>query len=336
MADAAPLMRGSRPQVVPVTVRDEVHKLVAGSQPDTTRRRHRGSPPTIIAGRFIPGGVLLGVPFVLGGVLLLLAAAGLISIGEIGDWPRAMVVLLALPFLAAGLGLIGFTYLGLRNARRIREGELRHPGQAWYADYPWDETGTDDGRLRRAAGTCLVALCLTAFLAPFNLFMFANAGPLLVIVLPAFDLVLLCLCGASAICLVRLLRFGSSRVWFGRFPFFLGRNLEVRFLGPRSLARAGNLTFTLRCIIGEPEETSQGRHRTALYQVYADSCSLAMNAPGMVSRLSIDLLFPLPEGDYQTCLSGGPLRYWELHVKADQPASTFQATFLVPVYAARP
>jgi hypothetical protein len=322
--------------VVPTAMSERVYKLVGGSEIDTTRRRHQGSAPTIWAGRFVPGGgALIGAPFALGGMLMLLVAAGVISGDEFDDWPPVMLVIFALPFLTVGLGLICSEYFGQRNTRRMKERQLRYPGKVWCTDYPWNETGTDDGNLRQAVGTCLTALFLTIFLTPFNLMVFADPNPLFILGIVLFDVLLLCIYGASVICWVRLMRFGRSRIRFGRFPFFLGHTLEVTFLGPRSLVRAGNLIFTLRCIIGEREEDSRGRSRTALYQIYADSCSLAPSADSLGSHFTIDLAFPLPEEDYQTCLRGGPLRFWELHVKADPGVFPFQATFLVPVYTER-
>jgi hypothetical protein len=128
---------------------------------------------------------------------------------------------------------------------------------------------------------------------------------------------------------------GRIRIRFGRFPFLLGQTLQVRFLGPRLLARAESLTFTLRCIVAEVEQDDQGRPQRALHQIYADSRSLSPDGHAIGARVSLDLAFPLPRGDYQTCLGIVPLRYWELHVQAGPPLSAYRATFLVPVYAER-
>ena len=183
---------------------------------------------------------------------------------------------------------------------------------------------------------------LALFLAPFNALAFFGELPWwgrlgFGTVSGVFDLLAAYVLYRFGRALVQLLRYGSGGLRYGRFPFFLGEDLDVTLRPPGALPD-GPLRATLRCVLERYENRgtrSRPSPTAVCYELYADE-KMATVPPGVAGRaLGVVLSFRLPEDRPSTDLAEPPLTYWELEVRGEGPGVDYEVTFLVPVYSHR-
>jgi hypothetical protein len=270
------------------------------------------------------GALLLSLPFILvGGIFAALGFGGVQLEGA--NAPMWVIGAFGFAFLLAGLVLFA-------NALRSRRAAARRRALAdappWQRDLPWDRKGTKDRAGPRVANAFLGSFFLAVFLVPFNWWAFLSGkGPLPVEVLVGlFDLIALLVLGNACYRLAQLLKYGSSRLGFRDFPFFLGERLEVVF-APN---RFDEVRFTLRCV-EERYERSGESTSLVCYELHRDERTLL---PGTLEP-EVAVAFDLPdEPDLANRLGEMPVRYWELAIDAEAPGVDFETSFVLPVYAA--
>jgi len=287
---------------------------------------------------------LIGLPFLLAGVFVVLVAANVIPVPDESFQVSRKVVGGA----GIALSLIGVLILSLgchdiaRVRRRERLTRLR-PGEPWYADYPWQAKGISDKGIHNVLMPVFSLLILVCILAPINYVAFYR--PDLLEDAPPWVLQVLsgCIDAAGVACLLwvfyrilRFLKYGSSFLHFKQSPFFLGDKLVVGLTTSRAMGAVRWLEATLRCIEERYERSynSRGRRTTIVvcYQLYADT--VRSDTPREFRRGSppLSMSIPIPANLPSTALSDRPPTYWELEIKAGTPGVDYNAVFLVPIY----
>lgn len=305
--------------------------------PPSSEYRLRGHFPrsmTTVHGKTAIG---LGIPFVVMGLLPILAASGILPTRKADvHAPRWVVAACGLVFVGPGLWLILHGVKGSLAAARRRRQRETNPSEPWLADHAWNPAAASDDRMTRLRVRGLQFLMLIVFTAPFNYIGFFTRGALAPRLFMAgmANLVLLIFGGAFVHHVVQRIRFGPSRLQFRRFPYFLGDRLEVDFVPSRSLGAFEKLTATLRCIREEYVTTRAPQRRTEIvsHLLYAESKMLAESGMHRADGVGFPLSFALPDTGFETCLSTPPPRYWEIEIVAKTPGPDFKAVFLVPVY----
>ena len=278
-------------------------------------------------------GLLFGLLFMLpGGLVLIMGMRGQIE-GEFSSPTEKLVPqAIGLVFLLAGLGIFLASLSSvLRWYRKIRmEGAgVEYP---WLTDYAWNQSGVRDGTIRRALNGLGMALFLGLFLFPFNYFAFAarEVPCLFMPIIGIFDLVWFALLYKAIKDLIHVVRFGSSKLVFHRFPFFLGEQLDAGFSNPAGLGTIERMTITLRCI--EEAKIQKGDSQELVsYQVYAETKEIPTGT-NILRNETIPISFALPQDVSETKLLGDQVFYWEIAVEAVRPGLDYTGEFLVPVY----
>lgn len=212
----------------------------------------------------------------------------------------------------------------------------------WEQDHPWDRQAAHDPGGARIGRSLAYALLGALVLLPANAFMLESPwrGEFYLLVLP--DLVLGLYLVRLAYQFLRWLKYGSARLEFAAFPFYLGETLEGTLVLDSPI-EAEQLTCTLRCIQEEIVRTHQGRgtfHRSnqsagpVAYELLAlpSQVPLPTPTPG-AEEVRVPLSLPIPSSPgLETDLANSTPRYWELLVDAETPGVDFHASFLVPIY----
>lgn len=263
-----------------------------------------------------------GLTFGAGGLGLLAAAAD-----RRLEAPPLLVAAFAAAFLAGGLQV---ALSGWRSARRARQAEL-HPDEPWRFDRDWDPGGALDEAGAPARAALGWAVAAAAFLLPFNALAALQPEGFSAAAMGVVDLGPVLLLARSLVLRLRRRRYGTSRLRFHEFPYFLGRpfsaTLELSQRAP--LVRA--LEVTLSCEerrLLDPEADSGERPPQAEVELYratqvtrgARLLPLRFELPSGARPLGTDLADPAP-------------RRWRLRVRGEAVGIGFDATFLVPIYA---
>ncbi len=308
--------------------------------PDTERKpllAHPARGPEAASGCSTAFLMAFGVPFMGGGILVALKAAGQIPAqqpsGPLPDW---LPWNLAAVFFVPGLFLFGAGLKSVVASAGVKRRRAQHPDEPWLAEGTWDPEGTTDRPHTTLLAQVLWTAFLSVFLAPFNYFVFVRPQgdvPFWVKGLVGFfDLIPVLMVGGIVTTLWHSAKYGRSHIRFSSFPFHLGRMLDLRFSTSRSIGSFDKMTFTLRCIEErtEVQRTSKGTStRTVCDQLWAEEFAVESS----MLEGEIPVRFRLPEGDLGTRLAEPPVRYWELEVAAVTPGLDFGAVFPVPVYA---
>ncbi len=271
------------------------------------------------------------------------------------DDTRPVFVAVGSAFALFGLLLVGGSVRGLFRHWRHRRWAAAHPDEPWFGDHRWDRHGSDGlaapflGKLAFFVLLLLVLLSPVLWTTPEAAREWAEGvgrrlqadfwGSGLDSLVPIFGGVL-CIGGPVLLLFFAVgraarhrLRYGTGRLVFGAFPFYVGESVQARLQVRNPRPGFERLSVTLRCIEERAEsELEAGGKVNVLntYQLYAEARVFERADLGSFSDLP--LYFDLPAGDYETRLSGLPPRYWELSVKAEAPGQDFAADFLVPVY----
>ncbi len=283
--------------------------------------------------------VLFGLPFALMGGGIVLAAAGVIAVDRSSfHADRLIVGGIGGLFLLLGLWLMGTGVAGWLRRARVQRGQLERPGEPWYWDHPWDRDVARLGILGKTVSEVVWMLGFSAFAAPFCVFFFPFGLILGLLALAGW--------GVTVYRLLQRLKYGGSEVRFGRFPFLLGSEMEVAFVGASRLRGYRTLTLTLRCV--EEEFETRGNANTVVaYALYEDErtygpgeLDLGPGRPARILSLTADEAPPLPlrfslprDSHLSTRLSADQPCYWELEIAAETPGIDYKAIFLLPVYA---
>lgn len=303
-------------------------------------RKHLRNHPTLarttIKGR---GAILFGGAFVAMAAMILLMTTGVIPTEEgESDAPMWLIALCAGLFGIPGLWVM---YYGVATSiadARVRRQMQHHPDSPWYYDYPWSEYDTTYSDLRSIRQMLLLIVVFAGF-AAIGHFIANEAGrgiwPLW-IVIGLFDLVVLAALLALLRSVIRLFRYGRSRLRFDRFPFRLGGRLSVTWLRPRGMTRSGAMTCTLRCIEEKFESAGEERGQTInAYAIYEEQKTIEPPMDRAAAFTEVPLSFNLPAGvEFDSRLRDHPPRYWQLEIRAENGGVDYLARFLTPVYDA--
>lgn len=281
--------------------------------------------------------LLFGIPFGGAGAATLMLAAGWI------DYPKGsvhapmwVIGVVGGVFLAAGLWLMIHGAEGIGRHSRLRDEKRRRPASPWLWDYSWHAKGVSERKLREAISSVVGLIAFGTFLAPFNWLAFFSEHDLWFFkgIVGFLDVVITLGVGSHAFKkIAQLLKFGSGRLGFHHFPFFLGDTMKLTVQGlPRQL---NGLHLTLRFIEEAYEVRGTGRDRTShvvCYQRYHDSRTLSGRDVGQTGRLYVE--WTLPEDQtLGSRLSERPAKFWELELTGDTPGVNYYSRFPLPVYA---
>lgn len=271
--------------------------------------------------------VLLALPFVACGVGIALFWA---VAGESSQVPGAVVVLGGVVFGLLGMGLAVHGLRGVSHDRRVRAAQVFRLHEPWVWDYSWDPRGIAAVGARAHVRWAAFSAAAVLVLAPFHVSSFDSerSALLMPLWLAVCDLGLVIALAYTARLAYQRVKFGAPRISFGHFPFHAGEVLEVYLEGVRGLERLERIDCALRFVQERYESTgSNGAYEVNCYQLYADERSLEARMYG-----PIHLHFSLPEEKYSTHLSARPPRYWELALRGSARGVDFSARFLLPIY----
>jgi hypothetical protein len=249
--------------------------------------------------------------------------------------PTWLAPIFGLIFALAGLSFVLHGVQGSMRQRRARQLREHHGHEPWVWDHPWDVTGSADDSPRRIRQMTWFATFLALFLIPFNWISFFSAErPLpFQVVTGLFDLFLVWAVWKVCYLIAQRVKYGETRLRFGRFPFAASEEIEVALPCVGALEGIVTLDATLRCVQERYEVRKSGKNRQSVvvsYEVWSAKQRTEAKRGELVWR------FSPPEGVGGTTLSERPPRYWELEIKAETVGIDYAATFLVPVYEGVP
>jgi hypothetical protein len=304
--------------------------------PTSARRelkKHQGRSATTIHGW---PSVLFGLPFfgVGVGALLVWRVAP-----EQVEGPTPLLLWFGVVFGLVGFSLILHGFKGLRLRARVAERKRAHPDEPWMWDHPWDRFGARGDSARRVRKAFFGAAFLVVFMVPFNYVGFVLEDVpgrwFWMGIVGLFDVVAVVAVGYAFYVLLRYLKYGTSAVSFEGFPFRLGDQASLRFLGPGRSELLEPMTVTLRAVEEAYETRGSGKNRSqqvVCYETYVDTQAIDDVRGRWEGRRGLALEFDLPREAAGTRLSERPPRYWELEITADVPGVDYRAVFLLPVY----
>jgi len=277
--------------------------------------------------------MLLGLPFCVIGIVILLVAGRVIDMSKTNKSPDLVLSSVGLIFFLAGLSFIVHGLRGVLAQRRKAQVRQINPGRPWLADYDWDAAGATDESLKSIGGLFIGLIFFSIFLIPFNWWAFvSDESHLFVkIVIGFFDLIPFAFLGGLIYQIGRHLKYGSSRLKYGSFPFFLGDEFRATLTPGRPIGKFKSVTIRLRCIQEEYVKDSRNKQSVICHEKHCGTIEIKQ---GGVQQHQVPITFKLPDDDaLSTSMSVTPPRYWELEVLADTPGIDFGAKFLVPVYS---
>lgn len=283
------------------------------------------------------GMFLFGVPFVAAGLVIILVGTKVIRVDpSTVHAPYWVVTAAGGAFALGGLMVWGMATRQWASNRRQRATTTPQRDEPALRDYDWGTRGFEAPRWKRAARALGGAAFATLFLSMLNYLAFGPDGPWLVKgVAVLFDLILAAVWWGAFVRLGRTLKFGGSRVVFGRFPYRVAEPISIQWQPGTGILQPRKGTFTLRCVEEWFEERGRGRDTTKSLvheELWAGTWHLE-SAPALSPGKVIELRFELPSDAPSTHLSGERPIFWEFEVKLDLPGLDFEETYLVPIYA---
>lgn len=273
------------------------------------------------------GGVFVGV-----GVFIFLIATGVIPTEEGSvHAPMWLIGVCAGIFGVPGLMVMWHGVATSIADAAVERRKARYPDQPWCYDYAWSEHGTTFTEFRRLRQHCLFLLVLGGMSVPAHyIALEASSGAWIVWAFTGLiDLVNFFVLIAIVRALVRLARFGRSRLRFHRFPYQRRGRVDVTWIRPRGLSSIAGLKGTLRCIEERYESAGEdGGQRVACHSVWSQSWSDDGLEDGTLSN-EVVMTFELSGDVPETMLRERPPRYWELEVVGP---SDYSGRFLIPIY----
>lgn len=307
------------------------------ASPGDARRINNNTPisSTTIHGK---GAIIFGSAFAGMGLFIILIATGVIPTDEgSANAPMWVVGFCGAIFAVPGLWLMLHGLVSLRVEARKRRVEAECPTQPWRADYPWSEQGIRDRQASGVRQMLFGMLFMIMFVTPFNYIAFESGSK------GAMGYVFACVDGFAAVYagmffyrFSRWMKYGTGRVQFLRFPYFLGEQLNLNYIPARKLTGIQKLTCTVRCIreAYETHGTGDQRHESVVcYELYSDLKELDAAALSNSYDRAIGVQFDLPENGESTRIAERPPIYWELEVAAEARGVNLYSKFLLPVYS---
>jgi hypothetical protein len=282
------------------------------------------------------GMALGGIFFLAGGFVILLSIGVIPSPDDSFNAPRSIVGVCGVIFAAPGLYVILSSIRTLAHRSRATAALALDPFRPWKADHPWQPDGIADAPGTEIPYWAVGGLFLAIFTIPFFAIGWVGGDTVFAIASGVMVLFVIGIFAKVAHLLLRLAKYGKSRLRWGRFPFFLGETLEVDFVNPRGFGRFERLALTLRCIEErfETRQTSDGSTTAVVpYEIYAETAEMTEGGEYNAGDGALPLTFALPAEAPPTRLSKHPPTYWELAVEAETAGVDFATRFLVPVYA---
>ena len=279
---------------------------------------------------------LLGTPFFLVGLFIVVIAIGLIpNLEDNIRAPRWVLGVAGGVFALAGLGIYISALRSLRFQRHHLATVARYPHEPALKDFPWDREGADSPRWKPFWKNLLAAMGMTIFLSVFNWWaFFSNDSPLMVkIIVGLFDLIAVFLYWKTLEAFIRGLKFGPSRLFWTGFP---QKPEAVRFRWQPGTGLGGwtKASFTLRCIreTHTVVKTSKGsQKRVAHEEIWSQKDELGARAEYGLSG-TVDLHFTVPDEIPGSAFQEESPIFWELEVRVDVPGVDFEHQYVVPVY----
>ena len=145
-----------------------------------------------------------------------------------------------------------------------------------------------------------------------------------------FDLLLLLGLGNAVYLLLKASRYADARLVFDEFPFWLDRQVSVRFDPPRRLPDCKSVDCTLRCVEEAYERTGRSKE-VVCWALYEDRRREPAESPFHGLRL----VFELPEAGLPgSDLVSRPATFWELEIRIETAGMDYLGRFLLPIYSA--
>lgn len=276
------------------------------------------------------GAALMALPFIGVGVYCAGFGFGYLPEPDGVNAPLWVVGCIGLAFAIAGLWLLTLGLGGMRHhARRKRIVEL-YPERPWLSDYAWDDSGIESRPFARAVGSLYFAALWCIFMTPFYWWAFLSGeGNWFVkgiVGLFCFFTIFVLKQAFSGV--VHAFKYGRTRLRFHTFPFHPGGKLDVDFEGNRF----EELTATLRFVEERIYEDVDQKKDLVARTLHSDEQTLT---PGPFQPV-VRLVFDLPDDEELVNeISGDPVRFWELEIRAPAPGVDFHVVLPVPVYSPR-
>lgn len=288
--------------------------------PDAAKsRKNQGQSPWVL--------ILFGVPFLLGGVIALVA--GIRN-------PKMENVSVAYSvgglFACAGLGIIIGGFWLRKKAKQTSALQARHPDQPWLWRADWAE-----GKIKSSAmgqpilmlimglGFCGMGGVSTGFALP-EVWQKHNYAALLVLIFPLAGLGML---AAFFVALRSQRRFGDCYFELAQIPIPLGRVLEGMIQTGAPLRLEHELHLKIFCM--RRVQAGKNSNEYILWQnekVYSEQANL----PASETGTGIPVHFQLP-ADQPECFSrGNESVFWRLEAKTKLRGPDFHAIFALPVF----
>ncbi len=292
----------------------------------------RGRSAPSLAGRVAI--CVFSLPFIAAGAAIIWNWFG-IPVEDLVPWQRRLFgMIFFVPGVLIALGGIRGFFYDLGRKQRI----ARHQREPWLVDYDWDARGSCDDTGQRARNYLLGFIFLSAFLSPFHYFIITDGAWVYifpVLIVGVFDVIAAVLFGTFVYHLIQRVKYGRSRLYFDRFPFFLGESLDVRWEMGRPLGAFRRMDMTLRCVeerqITRRDSDGDTHSSTVCFEIYSQVLPIDQEGVQQTTT-ALPIAFSLPDAPATQFTAATP-RYWELEIHADTPGVDYDATFLVPVYA---
>ncbi|MFQ5503759.1 MAG: hypothetical protein ACE5F1_03055 [Planctomycetota bacterium] len=286
--------------------------------------------------------LILSLPLISAGTLIILVSERVVPLDlGIGDFPQWIITSFGAVLLGAGILTLFEGLWGLVLQARRKGMILRHPGEPWYADHPWDPYGIRDDGLPQTLRGLIGTLLFVLFLLPINgvAFFLQSESILIICIVGLFDLIVAGSAWYGLYKLIRVCKYGRSSLKFKTFPAHPGETIELQFQTRTDLSHFESIDYTLRFVEEILVTTRSARSsRTSLrcYQLYSETQTVEGAEAVFLSGLEKDLSFEIPDRGLITNLSKNPPSYWELEIKAAAPGIDFLARFPLPIYEGQP
>ncbi len=274
---------------------------------------------------FVPFGLMVA----LGAIGLALWEFGLLPAPPQQSVPRAMMLCIAGAVFMFGFGLFLIFKDNLRSFFKHRKSD---PSQPWFFDFDWNPR---EFRIS-SAGEVLAALYVLGFLA------LSTPPALILVALDSRSSVVLLFVGLAGVWmsitfvreLRRHLKYGTTWLRYGRFPFYPGEQIDLAWGTQRGFNPYNTIKFTLRYVEEERREVQRRDHIDVRYEpieLWAASFTID-DGDRFAPDAEQGMAFNVPANAPSTNLRGDPPSYWELEVEVDAPGANFQRTYGVPIY----
>lgn len=247
------------------------------------------------------------------------------------EMPPWFGVLFSLPFIVAGLGLMGFGIHQIKRSAEAKKLAAQHPNEPWMHLKVWR-----DNRIPASSGAPLVLLGIAIFWNAISwTFMLAMIlkpeerpdNVLIWLFLGIFPLIGLGLAWQAVVQLARWARWGRSTLELAQVPGVLGGNIGGVITTPHPVSFREPIQFTLKC----EEWVRDARNYNSLQTIWEQTYEVQ---PGEVAPLRagsaipflFEIPFDLPESSVENSIG------WKLHAKGKMNGPDFDAHFEVPVF----